>query len=209
LRQDQSLAGTLLLKSFFAVTFALVACLAWPAAAQSRSLKISENTRYYKISGKNAAEFALSMSRKGPYSRQHRRRAWATASRDMTYQLFHKKSKNSCRIKSAKVKLKITYQMPKLSSTKRVSKRQRRKWRTMYNLLNKHERTHGLYYRQFAKKVYASLLKLKSTKTCRSLERSAARLVAKLGEADKKRNQAFDLRDRRNYRSMERLYTGT
>lgn len=203
------MAGTLFFKSVFASTFALAICMAAPSFAQSRSVSITEKTRYYRISGKNAAEFALSMSRKGPYSRQHRRRAWATATRDMTYQLIHRKSKNRCRIKGAKVKLKITYEMPKLSSTKRVSKRQRRKWKNMYNLLNKHERTHGRYYRKFAKQVYASLLKMKPAKTCRALERNAARLVAKLGEDDKKRNQAFDVRDRRNYRNMERLYTGS
>lgn len=179
-----------------------------PALAQTSSLKISETTKTYYIRGKTAADFAESMGRKGPYSRQHRRRAWATATRDLTYQLYYKKSKKQCRIKAIRAKLKITYIMPKLASTRGVSKRERNKWKKMYALLNKHERKHGQYYQQFARKAYNSVRKLRPARTCRQLERNADRLINKLGEEDKRRNLAFDERDRSNYRSMERLYGG-
>lgn len=178
------------------------------AQAQRSSIKINETTNFYRIKGKSAGEFAVSMSKKGPYSRQHRRRAWATATRDMTYQLYHQKSKSRCTIKAVRVRLKITYEMPKLASTRGVSKRQVRNWNRMYGLLNKHERTHGLYYKQFARKVYASLRKMKPQRNCRALERAAAKIVAKLGKEDKDRNVSFDRRDRRNYRRMERIYSG-
>ena len=183
--------------------------LATSAQAQRSSISIKENTKFYRIRGKSAPEFALSMSKKGPYSRQHGRRAWATATRDMTYQLYHQKSKSRCSIKGVRVRMKITYQMPKLASTRGVSKRHRRNWQRMYALLNKHERTHGLYYKQFAKKVYAQLRRLKSERSCSALERSASKLVARLAKADKKRNVDFDRRDRRNYRTMERIYSGS
>ena len=186
----------------------LIFGVAGPAQAQKSSLKLSEQTNHYRIKGKSAPEFARSMSKRGPYSRQHGRRAWATATRDMTYQLFHRKSKGRCRVKAVKVKLKTTYVLPKLSSTRGVSKRQLQKWRRMHSLLKKHERTHGKFYKQFGQKVYASLRKMKAAKTCRQLDRNAAAIVARLGAEDKRRNVKFDQRDRRNYRSMERLYTG-
>ena len=191
-------------------TFSVVilGATATDAHAQRSSIKINETTKFYRITGKSAGEFAISMSKKGPYSRQHRRRAWATATRDMTYQLYHQKSKSRCTIKAVRVRMKITYEMPKLASTRGVSKRQRNNWNRMYNLLNKHERTHGLYYKQFAKKVYASLRKMKAQPNCRALERSAAQIVARLGKEDKERNVNFDRRDRRNYRRMERIYNG-
>ncbi len=187
---------------------AVLALCAPQALAQKSSINITEKTKFYRISGKNAAEFAISMSKKGPYSRAHRRRAWATATRDMTYQLFHQKRRNSCKIKAVKVKLKVTYEMPKLRSTRGVSKRNRSKWKRMYGLLNKHERTHGLYYKQFARKVYNSLRRMEAPKSCPALEKNADRLVKHLAQADKKRNVDFDRRDRRNYLTMERLYTG-
>ena len=203
------MGSTVNLSRWFA--FTVLICICWPLSvqAQSSSLKISEKTKHYNISGKTAAEFARSMSRKGPYSRQHRRRAWATATRNMTYQLVHRKSKKRCRIKAARVKMEIVYEMPKLRSTAGVSKRQRARWKKMLNLLNKHERTHGLYYRQFAKKVHRSLLKMKSASSCRGLERNAAKLVDSLSLADKKRNAKFDRADARNYRRMEKIYSGS
>lgn len=193
---------------FIAVVAILIFGFAGSAHAQKSSLKLSEQTKHYSIKGKTAPEFAASMSRRGPYSRQHGRRAWATATRDMTYQLFHRKSKGSCRVKAVKVKLKTTYVLPKLASKRGVSKRQRQKWNRMYGLLKKHERTHGTFYKQFGQKVYASLRKMKPARTCRQLDRNAAAIVARLGAEDKRRNVKFDQRDRRNYRSMERLYTG-
>ena len=132
----RSICWTAILASLCFSAFILTS----PAEAQTSSLKISEKTKYYRISGKTAAEFAISMSKKGPYSRQHRRRAWATATRDMTYQLYHQKRKNRCKIKAVRVRMVITYEMPKLASTRGVSKRHRTRWTKMYALLNKHER---------------------------------------------------------------------
>ena len=73
---------------------------------------------------------------------------------------------------------------------------------------NKHERTHGKFYKQFARKVYASLRRMRTAKTCSQLEKNAAKIVEKLAEEDKRRNVNFDKRDRRNYLVMERLYSG-
>ena len=177
-----------------------------PAFA-AKGLKIKESTKFYSISGKTPAQFAKSMSRKGPFSLQHRKRAWATASRDMTYQLIRRKTAKGCRIVNAKVAMKITYTLPKLSSTKGVTKRHRKRWRQMSNLLVKHERVHGRFYKEFARKVHRGLRKLPRAKNCRQLDRRAAKLVDRLSEQDSERNNLFDARDTRNYSRMTRLYT--
>ena len=186
-----------------ALLIALIAATATPAQAQKSSIKINEKTKYYRIKGKSAAEFALSMRKKGHYSRQHRHRAWATASRDLTYQLHHQKSKNRFKIKGVKVRMKITYEMPKLSSTSGVSKRQRRViGSACMGCSTSMSVPMACTTNSLPRRVYASLRKLKSQRSCAALERSASKLVAKLGKADKKRNVDFDRRDRRNYRSM-------
>jgi len=79
----------------------------------------------------------------------------------------------------------------------------------MFNLLNKHERTHGLFYKQFAKKVQKSLRRMKPASSCRSLDRQAKAIVKQLGLEDKERNNRFDRRDQRNYRRMSMLYRGS
>ena len=202
----------ILWKKFFASGIFVIAGILMiaelhPAVAQSRDVKISESTNFYGIRGHSAPEFAVSMSRNGPYSRSHRRRAWATATRDLTYQLVHRKTSKGCSVKRAKVRLKVTYTMPKLRVARRVSKRERARWRRMYRLLNTHERVHGKFYKQFARKVQKSLLKLSRKRTCRALEASAKKLVERLNVKDRERNAKFDVRDQKNYRRMVRIYS--
>ncbi|MGI9355570.1 MAG: DUF922 domain-containing protein [Rhizobiaceae bacterium] len=177
--------------------------------AFAAELTIKEKTSFYRITGKSTAEFARSMSRRGPYSRQHRKRAWATASRDMSYQLTRQKTKKSCRVKAVKVRLKITYKMPKPTTLNGMTRRQRKKWASLYRLLERHERTHGKYYRQFANKVRRELKRIRPTRTCRQLDRKAAAIVEKLGAADSLRNDRFDARDGKTYRRVERIYTSS
>ena len=191
------------------LTLGLVLQLTGAANAKPKSLSIVEKIEYYSISGKTAAELATSMSNNGPYSRQHRQRAWATARRDMSYQLTRQKFKKNCRVKSARVKMTIIYTMPKPRKIKRVPRRVRQKWAKMYSLLNRHERTHGLYYKQLAKKIHRSLSTMKPASNCRSLNKKAKQLVDIFIKRDTAKNNRFDEKDTRNYRRMERIYRGS
>ncbi|MEM8750817.1 MAG: DUF922 domain-containing protein [Pseudomonadota bacterium] len=189
--------------------FAIATMSAFNApAADAAPVKIKEKTKYYTVSGRTAAELAISMSGKGPYSRQHRRRAWATAARSLTYQIYRKRDAKGCRITEAKVDLDITYTIPKLKKGQRISKSQHRKWRRMQALLVRHENKHGEYYKQFARKTQRELMRLPRAKSCRALDKQANKLVARLSEEDSDRNDRFDANDGRNYRRMARLYGG-
>jgi len=96
--------------------------------------------------------------------------------------------------------------MPKLRSGRKVSKRELRKWKRMYALLDKHEKVHGSYYRQLANSARRSLLRIKKARTCRQLDTNARKIMKKLSRQDSVRNDAFDRKDKRNYRRMERIY---
>ncbi len=184
-------------------------CLVLPTAGLAAPVKVKEKIKYYNIQGKTAAEFAVAMSKRGPYSRQHRKRAWATASRDLTYQLVRKRGSKGCSIRDVKVELDIVYTLPKLRNARAVSKRQRSKWRRMFNLLSKHEKVHGKLYKQFARNVRNQLLRMPRASSCRKLDRQAGKIVNALSEKDSLANDRFDLKDRRNYSLMERIYTGS
>lgn len=177
--------------------------------AHAGGIKITEKTKFYTISGKTASEFAFSMSRRGPYSRAHRARTWATASRDISYQLVRRQTAKDCRIKDVTIRLKISYNMPKPRTLKGVSKKHRSKWARMYRLLDTHEKVHGRYYKQLARDIQRGLLRIGAAPNCRQLDRKASALVEKLSEKDRLKNQRFDQRDRRNYRRMTRLYSGS
>ncbi len=170
-------------------------------------VRVTERTKTYRISGGTAAELARSMSKRGPYSRSHQARAWATASRDMRFQIDRDVRNGRCRVTDADVRMKITYTLPRLSRISRLPKRERARWKRMAQLLEAHERVHGKFYRELAGKTYRALLRLKPARTCRALDRNALAEVKRLSAEDMRRNQRFDQRDRRNYRRMNRLFS--
>ena len=182
-------------------------CLFSTQMSIAAPVKIKEKNKFYTIQGKTAPEFAVAMSKRGPYSRQHRQRAWATASRDLTYQLVRKRDAKGCLIRDVKVELEIVYTLPKLRNERTVSKRHRSKWQRMFRLLSRHEKMHGKLYKQFAHNVRRKLLKMSRASSCRKLDREASKIVEILSEQDSQANDLFDLKDRRNYSLMERIYT--
>ena len=173
--------------------------------AAAQSVKVQTVTKYYSVSGSSPAQLARSMSRNGPYSRAHRARAWATASRDMRYQVFRKRRNGRCVVTGAAVRSKIEYRLPRVRNERRLTPRTRRTWRSMVGLLTKHERTHGRYYRQLAYRTQKALRRIRSARTCSEVDRRARVLVERLSEEDRLRNLRFDQRDRRNYSRMTRL----
>ncbi len=191
------------------VLCAVGVCLISTQVSWAAPIKVNEKNKFYTIQGKTAPEFAVAMSKRGPYSRQHRKRAWATASRDLTYQLVRKRDAKGCKITDVKVELDIVYTLPKLRNERAVSKRHRSKWRRMFNLLSKHEKVHGKLYKQFARNVRREILRMPRASSCRKLDRQAIKIVKTLSEKDSLANDRFDLKDRRNYSLMERIYTGS
>ena len=190
----------------FAAASLAAAFAALPANAATRDVSISSSTRYYTISGRSPAEFASEMSRRGPYSSQHRRRVWATAARTMRYQIERKRRGGRCRITRAKVWMKIDYTMPKLRRAG-IRSSARKRWTQMFKILNSHERVHGRYYTQLARTTHASLRRLKPMRSCRSLDAAAAKLVQRLSAQNQAINDRFDRTDQQNYRRMERIYS--
>ena len=194
-----------LLAAAFALALTVPAMLATTAAdAASRDVQVRSATKYYSIGGSTPSQFAAQMSARGPFSGQHRKRVWATASRTMRYTLDRQRKGGTCRIARARVFMQINYTMPRLRS--KVSSRNRTRWNQMYKILNSHEKVHGRYYTQLAKKTQAALRNLRPSRSCAALDRKAARIVAKLSKQNQRINDRFDRTDQRNYRRMERLY---
>ncbi len=169
---------------------------------------VTERTKTYRVSGDTAAELARSMSKRGPYSRAHRSRSWATAARDLRFQIDRDFKNGQCRVTGADVRMKITYTLPRLSRSTRLNAREKSRWDRMTKLLEKHERVHGRLYRELAGKTHRALLKLKPARNCRALDKDALAEVKRLSAQDSERNQRFDRRDSRNYRRMNRLFSG-
>ena len=189
-----------------AASFALAAIgfSATTADATSRDVRVQQATKYYSIGGRSPAEFAASMSARGPFSAQHRKRVWATASRTMRYTLDRERRGGVCRVARARVNMRIDYTLPRLRG--KVSARARSRWNAMYKILNTHEKTHGRYYKELARQTHAALRRIRPSRSCAAVDAKAARIVKRLSRRNQALNDRFDRTDKRNYRRMERLY---
>jgi len=182
--------------------------LATPTAL-AKPLKVTEKTRYYSISGKSAADFAASMSSRGPFSRELRRRVWASATRSLSYRMDYRRSGKTCTNTGARVDMDIIYRMPRLTRRTGIRKSQLRKWRRMYAILLRHEKVHGRYYKQLAKQVHSALARKRTARNCSEIDRWAKETVSKLSAANVRKNLRFETLDRPNFRKMRRIYRGS
>ncbi|MEM9881161.1 MAG: DUF922 domain-containing protein [Pseudomonadota bacterium] len=179
------------------------------SALAAQPLKITEKTKTYSIKGQTAAQFAASMTSRGPYSRQLRRRVWASATRSLSFRMNYRRTSGSCTNRGARVDMDIVYRMPRLASKSGVPRSQLRKWQRMYAILLTHERVHGRYYKQLARQVHKALARKRTAKNCSDIDRWAKALVKKMSAANVRKNLRFETRDRPNFLKMRRIYQGT
>jgi len=149
------------------------------------------------------------MTKRGPYSRELRRRVWASATRSLSYRMKYQRKNGSCTSVGAQINMEIVYRMPKLTSRKGVSRSQLRKWQRMYAILLTHERVHGRYYKQLARQVHKALGRKRGAKNCSQLDKWAKDTVSRFSAANIKKNLRFETIDRPNFRKMRRIYRGS
>jgi predicted secreted Zn-dependent protease len=174
-------------------------------SALARDVSVATKTRFYGISGDSPRELAEQMNRKGPYSREYRRRVWATAARETTWKVSHRTHKGKCRVNKATIKMQIIYTLPQLRHEHRKKRSLQRVWSAMSAILKRHEEGHGRLYRQLASEMKTRLLRLKPQRNCRKLEQEASALVKSLFKQDKQRNERFERKEAPTYRRMARI----
>ena len=129
--------------------------------ALAADLSIKTRTKFYSFRAKKFRQVSRQMLRHGPNFGRNGRRVWAKAHRQYNWKLTYSKSRGKCAVKQAKVRMKITYTMPRLENEKRVSNRFRSKWKRVYRTLQRHEQTHGRNYKRLAKRLTRELRKLR------------------------------------------------
>ncbi len=190
------------LPAFIIVVIALLLPSTFPV--YSADLSIKTRTKYYGFQAKRFRNVARQMRRHGPSFRGYGRRVWAMAHRQYDWDIDYNRQRGKCSPKRVKVKMKITYTMPRLENETRVSAKFLSKWRRVYNILHRHELTHGRNYRLLARRLKAGLLKLAPRRNCFALKRAAKKLDEKLHKLDIKRNRRFETGERSRFTRLQR-----
>lgn len=155
-------------------------------------VKITERTRYYSVSGPTVQALVKTMTKRGPFSEDHGKRAVGLA--DYTYRTRIKTSKKNgfCRVTKATVTMQIFYFVPKLSRPKQLRARDHSKWRRIAAMILRHERQHGRFYKRLAGELQRALLSMKPQKSCSKFKAMERKIRVKLEKRDKNRNRRFD-----------------
>lgn len=172
------------------LTFVLGICAI--AIGHASNLKITERTSYYSVSGPTVQALVKAMTRRGPYSEDHGRRAVGLADYKYRTNIKTHKKDGLCRVKSVSISMQIYYFVPKLSRPKQLRARDHSKWRRIASMILRHEKQHGRFYKRLAKELQVTLARMKPQKSCSKFKSMERKIRAKLEKRDKSRNRNFD-----------------
>lgn len=160
--------------------------------SHAAGLKITEKKRTYRVSGSSVQAIVRSMTRRGPVSKDHGKRALGLA--DFRYKTNIKTAKKNgqCRVISVTIDFQMFYIVPKHSSSSRIRSRDRSKWRRIKSMIESHERQHMRYYRQFASELHQALSAMKPQVNCARFKTQERRIRKKLERSNKNRNRRYD-----------------
>ena len=162
------------------------------AAGHASNVKITERTRYYSVSGPNIQALVKAMTRRGPYSEDHGRRAVGLADYKYRTNVKTYKKDGLCRVKSVSISMQIYYFVPKLSQPKKLRARDHSKWRRIAAMILRHEKHHGRFYKRLANELQVTLARMKPQKSCSKFKVMEKKIRKRLEKRDKNRNRNFD-----------------
>jgi predicted secreted Zn-dependent protease len=165
-----------------------VALLAGTSAAVTAKPKSTTQYKYYSVSGASAVDLYIAMMKRGPHVNGDQAYASTTATQTLDGRFVRT---NSCRLHDFNLSFQFTIRLPKLSSTKGLSKTTRDRWQAFSQFLRKHEETHRTIWLACAADFERRALQVKAS-TCEAADAEIARLADQARVACNKKHDAFD-----------------
>lgn len=131
--------------------------------------KISIDTRYYPVSGHNAASIRSSIAQNGPLG-SNNQRFHAHTNWDLSWSYRWVQGRGGCQITSTGVELKVSYLLPRLNEPDKVDPKYKVKWDAYFEALYEHEQQHKDHGVLAASELEQRLLAIPPQQSCTSLE---------------------------------------
>ena len=181
----------------------LVAILALAVTACT-STQSTVNTRYYLVSGTTGEAIDRDMRRKGPMDGH----AVAVAAiRFKPVSVLQEQTADGCRFTEALFKVDADITLPRWRQRATTGDRQlRRAWDRFADYARAHEQVHVRIAEQFAKRLGEEIAALPPQPDCNALDKSAERVVRRIGREHNTAQLAFDRAERAR---LERLVRET
>jgi predicted secreted Zn-dependent protease len=165
-----------------------VALFAGASSTAMAKPKASTQYKYYTVSGGSAVELYIAMMKRGPHVNGDQAYASTTATQTLDGRFVRT---SNCRLHDINLSFQFTIRLPKLSSTKGLSKTTRDRWQAFSQFLRKHEETHRSIWLACAADFEKRALSVKAP-TCEAADAEIARLADEARVACNKKHDAFD-----------------
>jgi len=170
-----------------------LALIAFGGAEAEAKPKSTTQYKYYSVSGASAAELYLAMMKRGPHVNGDQAYASTTATQTLDGRFVRT---NICRLHDINLSFSFTIRLPKLASTKGLSRTTRDRWQAFSQFLRKHEETHRSIWLACAVDFERRAMAVKAG-SCEAADAEIARIAEDVRLACNKKHDAFDANEQK------------
>lgn len=179
------------------LTAATFTCMAMPAGAAS----VSKTYSYFPIGGTTLEQIEAELSRRGPHvSRSNSRHPGATEMQ-FTTKIAYAQGHGSCQVADAKTTLTAKVILPKWSRPAKADKDVRLVWDTLVADIKRHEESHLVIAKNYARELEQALMAMGRQKNCEVAAETAKAITEKVLTRHKEAQAEFDRIEGKNFES--------
>ena len=181
-----------------AILWAALIGISLPLSA-SADVVVQKSITYFQIGGRTPADLDAELSRKGPFTQASgNRHPGATQIRfggDLTYT----RRGDRCAIGDVRVTVATKRILPRWKNRNRASQDMATLWDALSSDIKRHEERHAEIARQHAKLLEQSLLKLRPTRDCETLQDRVSEITDEVTLAHDEAQMRFDRVEAKNF----------
>ncbi|RUM97967.1 DUF922 domain-containing protein [Pseudaminobacter arsenicus] len=175
----------------------IIACMALPAGAAS----LSKTYSYFSIGGNTLDEIEADLARRGPHVSASNKRHPGATQMEFTTRLSYKQTTNYCKIVQAHVTVKAKLILPRWRRSRKAEQDVRLIWDTLSADIKRHEESHVVIAKNYAREMEQALKAMDRQKSCRTAADKAKEVTAKILARHDRAQMEFDRVEGKNFES--------
>lgn len=178
-----------------AATLALTLCLAGAAPAAG----VSKSYSYFSIGGSTLDEIETELSRHGPQVRSSGSRHPGATRMQFTTKIGYAAGDGKCRVMQASVNVTAKVILPKWRRSRKADPDVRLIWDTLASDIKRHEESHVLIAKNYARDLEKALLAIRPQADCTVAAEKAKQVTASMLASHDKAQDRFDRIEAANF----------
>lgn len=181
-------------------TLLAAAMIAW-TALPSGAASLSKTYSYFTIGGNTLDEIEAELASRGPHVSASNRRHPGATQMEFTTRLSYSQTPGSCRIVKAEVSVKAKVILPKWRRSRHAEQDVRLIWDTLSSDIKRHEESHVVISKNYARDMEQALEAMGRQKDCDSAAAKAKDVTAKILAKHDRAQMEFDRVEGKNFES--------